>query len=152
MAASSYSLPIESRREGDQAEELGVGAELDRLEQVGEQEQQGHGQDDLGEHERQQHLEVEAGGQPAPPAVQADGEGDPEGHRDQRGEHGQAQAVQQGPLEVGVVPDRQHRVLPVPAQREALPAGTGAAGVEGEPDGDRHRQHRPGQVPPDQGL
>ena len=44
---------------------------------------------------------VEAGGQPAPPAVQADGEGDPEGHGDQGGEHGQAQAVEQGPLQVG---------------------------------------------------
>src|SRR4029453_6536684 len=37
--------------EGDQAEQLGRGAQLDRLEQVGEQEQQGHGEQDLREHE-----------------------------------------------------------------------------------------------------
>src|SRR4029453_2924783 len=95
--------------EGDQPEQLGDGAQLDRLEQVGEQEQQGHGQEDLGEDERQQHLEVEAGGQAAPPAVEADGEGDPDGHGDQGGEHGQAEAVEQGRLEVGVGQDRQNR-------------------------------------------
>src|SRR5215203_454956 len=85
MAASSYSRPIDSSR----ARQLGRGPQLDRLEQVGEQELQGHGEQDLGEHERHQHLEVEPGGQPAVPAVEADGEGDPDGHGHQGG---QAQA------------------------------------------------------------
>jgi GntR family transcriptional regulator/MocR family aminotransferase len=124
---------------GDQAQDLGPGAQVHAGEQHREDEEHRDAEDQLGDDEGQDHHEVERRGDLAAPAVDAERERQPERDRDDRGEDGQPEGLDDRRVQLRVVQHRVIRVAEIPLPGQALVAGLRLALVEREQhrDGDR---------------
>ena len=158
-AASSTSRPMVARRaahdEHDPGERerhlpdgLRGGAQPDEAERRREEQEHPDREDELGRHERQQQEDVRHARSGSAPAPHAQRQGGAQRRGDDHHDRGELEAVRERGLQGGVVEDAERRVLPEPAQRPALQRGARAPGVEGEADGQQHRQERPQDVDP----
>ena len=137
---------------GDQPQDLRQGAQVDRGEQHREHEEHRDAEDQLGDHEGQDHHVVERRGGEAAPAVDAERERHAQRDRDDRGEHGQPDGLDDSRVQLGVVQDRVDGIAEVPPPGEALPGALRLAVVEREEHGDADRHQRPDQVQPGEAL
>ena len=132
-------------RERDLSDRLRRRAEPEAGEHLQEQQQQRHAHHDLGSDERQQHHRVDRSAAGPPPALQAEGECNPERRRHEHADDAEEQRVAQRSLQGGVVEDA--AALPrEPTGRESLPRRPGAAVVEGEEHCQGDRDQRPEDV------
>src|SRR5262249_45648258 len=82
------------------------------------------------------------------PAGETDGEQNPERDSDENVRSRQLEALNKRMPKGRVVPDRVHRIPPIPTYREGVPDRPRAGRIEGEQHRDQHRHDRPHDVGP----